>query len=222
MTFFSRTNLCKILFLFCIFFSYAEAHIPLVVNQVSLYDITPIKNPETSQAFYGVLDDKPHTYEIRSSEPFLLNIEILLPDIKGVSLAVSGIVIKEGGRPGQVNEVTRILGKDALWESFFEPWGGDRYLKGGTFSKNVEPGVYRIEVSTPDNHSPYVLVVGTEEEWGDVGYFELLGRIADVKTFYGKSRFMVIESPFAYVPFIFVGILTLGYLLYRRRTKSVQ
>ncbi len=217
---FSRIYIGSAFLFFLLPLSFASAHIPLVVSQATMHDITEIKNPEYSQAFYGVLDDKPDTYEIRSTTPFLLNVEILLPEMDGVSRTIAGIVIKESGRQGQVNEVARLLGKDSAWESFYEPWGGDRYLKGGMFSKEVEPGVYRIEVSTPDNHSPYVLVVGTEEEWGEVGYFEMLGRIADVKVFYGKSKFMLIQSPLAYIPLAVVLTIGLVYFLYRRKQRG--
>jgi hypothetical protein len=216
---FSRPQILKALFLLFLPVGFVSAHIPLVITQTNLHDITEITHPEISQAFYGKLDDKPHTYEIRNSEPFLLSAALLLPDIEGVSRNVAVIVIKETGRQGEVREVTRILGKDAAWESFFEPWGGDRYLRGGVFSSQVDEGVYRIEVSAPDNQSPYVLVIGSEEKWGDVGYFEMLGRIRDVKVFFGKSKFSIIESPLTYVPLLIL-FLGIAYLTFRRGRKS--
>ncbi len=192
------------------------AHVPTVVLQTSLHDVYSIDDPTLSQAFYGTQSGFPHTYEIRVKEPFLLRAEVLIPDTDKATENVTGIIIKETGRQGRVEEVARMLAKDASWESFYEFWGGDTYRRGGVFEREVEPGVYRIEVSTPDNESPYVLVVGTREEWGGVGYFEMVGRIADVKEFFGKSKFRIIESPLVYIP-LFIVTLAVLFFIYRRR-----
>ena len=113
-----------------------------------------------------------------------------------------------------MTEVARLLAKDATWESFYEPFGGDSYRKGGEYETDLEPGVYRVEMSTPDNLTKYVFVIGKNESSGGVGYFEMIGRIMDVKAFFGKSRIFVIESPYVYVP---IGILLIAYGVYRWR-----
>lgn len=195
----------------------AHAHVPLVVDQESLHDIVVIEDPELSQAFYGTLTDFPHTYEIRAKSPFHLYAEVLVPDMEGQENVVSGIIIKETGQKGRVEEVTRMLAKDATWESFFEPWGADSYRKGGTFERDVEPGVYRIELSTPNNHEKYVLVVGKREDFWSIGYFETVGRLMDVKEFFGKSKFRVIESPIVFVPLVLV--LAVFFIVWFRRRR---
>jgi hypothetical protein len=213
-------GLCAIVLFFGVALR-ADAHIPVVIEQATLHDITLITDPVLSEAFYGRLQDMPHTYEMRLRDPIDFKMEILLPDIEGVSKDISAIVIEETGNRGQVREVTRLLGRNATWDPFFEPWGGDRYLKGGEFSAHLEPGVYRIEMSTPDNNAPYVLVVGTNETWGDIGYFEMVHRIASVKNFFGKSELLVIESPLVYVPLLILCLLL--FMLYRKyvRTRRV-
>ncbi len=195
--------------------STAYAYIPEVIEQASLHDISTIDDPSLSQAFYGKLTGYPHTYEIRSKEPFELYVQILLPEIEGVSEELSGIVIKETGFRGRVSEVARLLGRDASWESFYEPWGGDYYRKGGELTQQVEAGVYRIEVSTPDNNTPYVLVIGKQEDSGGVGYFEMIKRIAAVKEFYGKSKFTVIQSPFVFGPLALMLVCGVAFYFYR-------
>lgn len=215
---------------YSIFFSFllmgsalpAYAHVPLVVTQDSLYDITTIEDPELSQAFYGSLADFPHTYEIRADEPFHLYAEVLVPDIESTQNIVNGIVVRATGQKGRVEEVARLLAKDATWESFYEPWGGDTYRKGAVFEKDLERGVYRIEVSTPDNRQKYVLVVGKREDSGGIGYFETIGRIADVKTFFGKSKIRVIESPLVYIPLLLSILLVVGLWYWRRRKKLLR
>jgi hypothetical protein len=197
----------------------AYAHIPHSVEQTSVIDIDPITDPTLSQAFYGTLDGFPHTYEIRAKEPFTLHVEVLIPDIESATENVSGIVIRETGKKGRVVEVARILAKDATWESFYEFWGGDTYRKGGVYEAEVEAGVYRIEVSTPENTAPYVLVVGNREEFGAIGYFETIRRLMEVKEFFGKSKFTVIVSPLVFIPLtILIGVVSILYW-YRRRTS---
>lgn len=200
----------------------AYAHVPLVVTQESLFDITTIEDPELSQAFYGSLADFPHTYEIRADEPFHLYAEVLVPDIESTQNIVNGIVVRETGKKGRVEEVARLLAKDATWETFYEPWGGDTYRKGAVFEKDLERGVYRIEVSTPDNRQKYVLVVGKREDSGGIGYFETIGRIAEVKTFFGKSKIHVIESPLVYIPLLLGVIVVVGVWIWRRRKALLR
>ena len=192
------------------------AHIPSLVSQSSLLDITQIEDPEVSRAYYGELNNFPHTYEIRSSEPFNLFVEITVPDIKTAKNNVSGIIVKELPRGG-VEEIARLEAKTASWESFFEPFGGDSYRRGSQFEGEVEPGVYRIEVHTPDNLEKYVLVVGKTERFGDGGIINFYKKLVGIKVFFDKSPLRVVESPFVYVPLSV--ILILGFLWFRKRSK---
>ncbi len=195
----------------------ASAHVPVIVSQESIKDIDTIEDPELSQAFYGELTGFPHTFEIRAKEPFTLSLQILQPDIESSIRNISGIAIKDLGRGKRVEEVTRLHARDALWESEYEPWGGDRYLIGPSFKQELSEGIYRIEIHTPDNLEKYVLVVGSREEM-TLGYFELIGRLMEVKEFFGKSKLRIVESPFVYVPLI-LSMLLIGYGVYRKRKK---
>ncbi len=206
-----------ILVLFLCVASFAYAHTPFLITQTSLHDIITIDEPENSRAFYGELTGFPHTYEIRAKKPFHLFAQVLVPDIESSKNNVSGIIIREVEGSGRVTEVARFLAKDATWDSFYEPFGGDSYRNGGTFEKDVDPGVYRIEVSTPDNLEKYVLAVGKIEGSGEIGYFETVRRIAEVKTFFGKSKIFVIQSPFVYVPLFVLILLGVAIWFYRRR-----
>ncbi len=196
----------------------AEAHVPYLISQTSLHDITQIEDPHISKAYYGTLEGFPHTYEIISTEPFLLFAEILIPDIHESEPIVSGIVIREVGTSGRVSEVDRLLATESEWNSFYEPFGGDSYRRGASILKEVEAGIYRIEVTTPNNDEKYVLVVGKEEKFGEIGYFETLKRMIEVKAFFGKSKLRIVESPFVYIPLV---ILCIGLLVwnYKRRHR---
>jgi hypothetical protein len=198
---------------------FAHASVPILIEQESIRDITPIEDPTLSQSLYGTLDGFPHTYEVRADEPFLLRAAVLIPDTSFARENVSGIIIREIGQQGRVREVTRMLAQDASWESFYDFSGGDSYRRGGVYEAEVEPGVYRIEVSTPDNQAPYVLEIGTRDEFGTIGYMERVKRLMEVKSFFGKSKIRIIESPYVYVPLL-VGVLIVVYWLWRRRRTS--
>jgi hypothetical protein len=210
---------CISVFFFSLLFGgigVADAHVPNMVHPESETDITVIEDPNLSQAFYGELINFPHTYEISSEEPFLLKVEVLAPDIKSSENIYSGIIVKMPEGKGRVTEITRLKAGDASWESKYEPFGGDSYRHGPSYETEVAAGTYRIEVHTPDNIGKYVLVVGAREEMS-IGYFEMLGRIIEVKRFFEKTPLLVVQSPFYYVP---LGLILIVYFLYRRTKNS--
>jgi hypothetical protein len=190
-----------------------------MTEQATARDITPITDFKTEQMYFGELDGFPHMYLIRSSEPFTLKAEILLPDIEKTPRDINGIIIRDTGFQGRIQEMTRMLAKDASWESFYDLWGGDRYLRGTTYKQDVESGVYRIEVSSPNNEGKYVLIVGNEDSFGSIGYFELIGRLSAVKSFFGKSPLRMIEAPLVFIPLL---LIVCGVLWWRlRRTRKI-
>jgi hypothetical protein len=164
----------------------------------------------------------PHTYEFTVTEKTPLFVEVLVPDIKSSTNNVSSIIVREADRGGRVTEVARLHAKDATWESFYEPFGGDSYRRGAQFEADIEPGKYRVEVHTPDNVEKYVLVVGKREEFSGLGYFALLGRIAEVKTFFEKPRISIVQSPLVYVPLIIIALVAGGVWYWRRRRDGVE
>ena len=184
----------------------ANAHVPVMVVPERVIDVQQIEDPEISRAYYGELTGFPHTFEITATKPFVLYAQVLEPDIDGVENNHSGIIIKERENGRGVEEVARLRSREASWESFYEPFGADRYLKGGQFEKEVAAGVYRIEVSTPVNKGKYVLSVGKIEDFSDVGYFETVANIYKVKQFFGKSPISMLVSPFIYIPLIVIGL----------------
>lgn len=207
--------------LICVVSETASAYFPLVVTQNTLHDIVTIQNPEESQTFYGQMLGFPHTYEIQTDTPLNLFVEISVPDIDSSTNNISGIIVQQVEGSGRVKEVARLYAKEATWGKYFEPVGGDTYRRGPQFEKEIPPGVYRIEVNTPNNIEKYVLTVGKKQNTKGVGYIEMIRRITSVKVFFGKSQFLIIESPFVYIPttILFLGI---GVFWFRRRRRSKQ
>lgn len=200
--------------------SLADAHWPIVRESVSQHAVETVRDPAWSRAYYGVLEGHPHTYEFTVAATSTIFIQTLLPDVPDdtVFTKPSGLLV-EVLASGRVAEIIRLTPGEANWESEFEPFGGDRYLQGPLFRDELAPGIYRFEVSTPDNMTKYVLAIGDEERWSGTNPLTLLGRIYQVKQFYGKPWYAVWQSPFYYVPtIILLGIL--GFWYYRRQRRA--
>ncbi len=210
---------CGTVFLCFSVFSQAEAHNPTIIETPAQNEVLPLHTPEISQALYGNLEGHPHMYEFMTSEKMTLFVEVLVPDTELARNNVSGVILRVNDN-GSVKDVARLRAREASWESFFESFGGDSYRRGSSYRGEIEPGLYRVEVSTADNIGKYVLVVGTVEEFSLGEYFSLIGKIADVKVFMGKSSFRVIESPLVYGPLLILFVVGVGVWFVRRRRRS--
>ncbi len=205
-------SVCVLLFVL----AYMYASVPRVIVPENVGDIHLIEDAEQKQIFYGDLNDFPHTYEVRVTEPITLYTEIRVPNISESENVISGIIIKEQKRGTRVLEIARLHAREGGWESIYDPYGGDSYRQGPSFETVLDVGVYRIEVHTPNNKEKYALHVGTNTNM-DLGYFELLGRLIEVKNFFGKSSFMLIQSMFVY-PLVVLVCTLLIYAWYGRRS----
>ncbi len=210
-----RIGLLVLLYVFLA--PHAEAYVPVLVEQETLSDITQIADPTLAQGFFGALDGLPETYEIHATETFTLYTHIRTPDLPANTNTVAGIIVKEQRRG--VSEVTRMHATDASWDVVYDTLTGNTYREGATFEQELGPGVYRIEVHTPDNAEKYVLMVGKRSDM-TLGYFTLLGRLVDIQRFNERSVLWVIISPYVYVPLLMMMCLGGGVWWYMRRRKE--
>lgn len=194
----------------------AAAHVPVLPQPSSYVDGYVITEPSISHAFYTELTGTPQTYLFTLSSDQPLFVELTVPDIKEARDNITGIIIRKSDN-GRYEEVARLNPQDATWESFFEVFGGDSYRRGASFDGDVKAGEYLLEVSTVDNLGKYVLVVGKEEDLSQVGLFETMKRIYQVKRYFGKPPIAVMQSPFYYVPFAAVVVLIAVIVWYRKR-----
>ena len=96
------------------------------------------------------------------------------------------------------------------WSSHKNKTYGMMMATSQSFEQPVEPGTYRIEVSTPTNQGKYLLHFGQGVEEG--GYFHQLQSARVVQKFYGYSVVKLLTSSLVYYP---LGILFLLFLLQR-------
>lgn len=194
------------------------AYVPEHIEQVSLHDITNVDDVVLSQVFFGELTGMPHTYEFVLDETRSVVLSLRTPPTASSTNSVSGIIIKVP-RKGRVEEVARLIGHDASWSRGKDDLTHDTYLQGPSYSGELTPGTYRVEVHTPDNMEKYMLVIGTDERM-TIGYFELLGRMLTIKDFYEVSRFTLVTSPYVYIPLVCLIFMSGGvWYAVRRRVQ---
>jgi hypothetical protein len=177
-------KLILILFLFMMF-GLVVAHQPRVgFDAGTLESPIEVEKPEISKAYYRELEGGPEYYEINSDQDFLLYLNILTPDIEG---ARKDFIVEVF----QNNEVIFTLNNNNNnnnWGEFYEPFGGDNYLKGPELEKQANAGTYLIKVSNPDNLGKYSLAVGKIESFPPIEIIKTIFSLPKIKKdFFNKS-----------------------------------
>jgi hypothetical protein len=169
------------------------------------YEVITIQNPETEQLLLGELEGDPEMFEIVSENPLTLTFEIRAVPESGASTEpqLSGIIVRQKDIRG-IEEVARLNATDSTWNVVTDKSTGLAYQAGGYYNEAVEPGTYRIEISSPANFGKYMLLVGSNTD--DKGYFASLPDIKMVYQFYGLSTIRMFSSPYIHYP---LGIIVL-------------
>lgn len=181
------------------------------------YEVVVVEGvPTTHQFLLGQLADYPEMYEVSHDAPFVLQAELRALPGATTTPALGGIIVRVLDRG--VEEVVRLEPGEAAWEKRRDAASGLAYLAGPGFSGEVPAGVYRIEVSTPDNQGQYILSLGTQPD--EVGYLESLAAVGTLYDFYGAWTLGMIRSPLLYQPLLIIlllGGLAVTYLRTRHR-----
>jgi hypothetical protein len=200
---------------FCLLFSaVAYAHQPRIVSQ----QLTIVENPEVSQAFYGELKGVPASFRISSDQPFQLYVQLLVPDIPGVSKDISAEVSSE-------KVSYKLDGTGYNWTSFYEEFAGDYYYGGPELNVSAEAGDYDIVVYSKDNEGKYVFVVGQKEEFPLKETINTIFVLPKIKQdFFGKPAYtaffnMIGLFIFGSVILAAVAIIAAIFLIRRYRRK---
>jgi hypothetical protein len=176
----------------------AHAHQPHIVTGS---DTTAVQNPEVSQAFYGKLDGKPHTFAISSSSQLDLYVSLLIPVAPGAADNISATITDASGKT-----IADIDGVNAPWKNFYEPFAGDDYKQGPEFEKQVQASDYSVKIHNTDNTGKYVVAIGKIESFPLSEIMHTIKTLPHLKTdFFGKSVFS------AY--FNYTGLFMLGMII---------
>ncbi|MFT5832388.1 MAG: hypothetical protein ACI9SY_000778 [Candidatus Paceibacteria bacterium] len=168
------------------------------------YEVFPVENVLPDQTSYlGTLDNYPVMYEVRSEEAFIFTAQLRQP-ASSPSEPLALLLIRRNDRGGGVTEIVRQNIDPADWSRERDSLVGMSFLTAEVLEIDVEPGIYRLEVSSPNNLAQYMLTVGDESI--ESGYFEQLGYARQTQSYFGYGFFTMLRSSLVYYP---IGILLL-------------
>lgn len=189
-------------------FSTAGAYTAVLEPVATPYEVVTINDdPMIERSILGELEGSPEMFEITSDVEFTLTVEIRALIESATSPEFAGIIIRQKESRG-VEEVARLWATDADWLRVVHKETGLPYYAGPFWSQVMPAGMYRIEVSTPENSGKYILVIGSQSDSN--GYLESIRNVALTYEFYEASTIRMFNSPYIHYP---LGILLLILLL---------
>ncbi len=195
----------------------ATAYNPTINETVIPYEVSVMSGDVEMQAEYlGELIGYPQMYEFAIGSG--RNLTLKLKQLENETpIPFSLIVVRENNNNGGVSEVGRLKAVDAEWTVTEDSVLGLSFLESKVFSSDIDTGIYRVEVSTPENFGKYLLVVGSEDN--EAGYFKTLGDIRAIQKFFDKSVFSLLKSSYYYYPLGILLLITLIWLTRRYRSE---
>lgn len=187
---------------------------PVISAPEKASEVLSIEQIELPQEYFGKLKGFPHTYEFVVGQTFPFKASVFVHDSPSQATDASLIVIKEERRG--VSEIGRTKGKNEGWGQEYDSILVESFKNGGYIESDLQPGVYRLEVSSPNNDAAYRLVIGTEKV--SRGYFENIGVLFEVKSLLGSSKLSTVRSPLVYWP-LMVAVILAGLYIHMYRKK---
>lgn len=173
------------------------------------YELLPMIVGDGFGEYLGELHNSPVAYEFALATTTVARF-VLTQTRKGDPEPLALLIVRELPN-GRVELVERMSAKNGEWKEFDDGWLGMSWWALSPVSVTLEPGSYRVEVSSPVNEGRYRLVVG---EVGWEGYGAMWGRIKTTNTFFGRGIGDWLESWFVLGH---VLLVVLGYLWFRNR-----
>lgn len=193
-----------------------------VTAVTSPYEIVPISaDTSIKHILLGVLEGFPVMYEIDVATTTTLSFQIdQLYQTDAEPIPFSLMLVRQNDDDGGVTEVARIKAKAEDWQVRKDEVLGFSLWEQEVSTTSVEPGIYRLEISTAVNQGKYRLVMG-EDLFDKTGYFSTLGQVRTTQKFFGFSIFRMLLSSYIYYP---LGILLLlhGFYWVNRYRKTFK
>lgn len=186
-----------------------SAYNPIVAEPPQAYEIIPIEgDPYVQREYLGTLNDFPDMYELTSDVAFTLLLKVRQRASAEAPFGL--IVVRQNDDDGGVTEVVRLNQPLEEWTTVSDSTLGMKFLEGETLSQELQPGTYRIEVSSPDNKGDYMLIVG--DELVRTGFLSTLADVYKVQRHFGYTPLHMLFSNYLYYLF---GIVLVSYGIYR-------
>lgn len=193
------------IFFFISFSTVAQA--AFLYEPLSDFDVKKLTDIQ-NETIYGILDGAPHTFTFSVREKMTLSIQVSVSE-KEEDKDVSLILVKQEKRG--VSEVGRMSGKNSEWIKEYSPTLAVTFIEGSELVYALDAGVYKIEVSSPNNDRGYRLVLGK----GKPSFFS---EIFTARKVFGLSVFSSIFSSYI-VSFL---LIVFGFIGYRKYKKYVS
>lgn len=198
--------------------SLSFAHQPRLVMGMENSEENPIlvETPEISQAFYGELNGSPGYYKLVSEKPFVLYVNVLVPDIENFrSYRFSAVVYDS-----EKNPVISINGNDFAWKRYFESFAGDWYLQGPETKKYVPAGTYYLRVFNSENIGKYSLAIGEEESFPPEEIINAIILVPEIKQKFFGYGFIESYLNFSGVAIVMLIAVIAIILIFLLRTRK--
>lgn len=202
-------------------YSTTYAASPIENKPVIPYEVMTINSQiENEQVYLGELVGDPHTLEFSIGAEMNLIVNLAQEVYEGGIEPLSIIVVKINDNKRGVKEMGRVKASDMVWAVEYESTLGLTLSRAETFSLELGPGIYRLEVSSAENRGKYMLTVGDKPnpEW----YFSTLADIRQIQSFFGHSFLRIFMSTYVFYPLGIVIMLGLIYFTWRHRGRLTK
>ncbi|MEK7462436.1 MAG: hypothetical protein AAB618_02580 [Patescibacteria group bacterium] len=198
--------------------SFAYAYNPIPAEPTEAYSLIEIEgDPYVERSYLGDLEDAPDMYELKTDVAITLKMQVMQRSNKKAQ-PFGLIIVRQNDIDGGVAEIVRQNEPLEKWTKERSQMLGMRFLTAPVLEKEITPGTYHIEVSTPDNKGSYMLLVG--EEPVSSGYFKALAQIFKTQHHFGFTPFHLIFSSYIYLTLVIIGIGYGSYRLKRYRKEK--
>lgn len=187
----------------------AAAFSPVVSEPSIPYEAMMIENvdPYKERILLGDLEQFPDMYELVFDKAVDFKIQLKQRNVG--TLSPFSLLMVKVNDDGSVSEVFRHQTPIEKWSYVNDMMLGFNLREDEPLMKNIEPGTYRIEVSTPVNEGAYMLILG--DETVKVNFFSTLGGIFETQQHFGFTWLRFLLSSYVHYPLgimvVLVGIL---------------
>lgn len=193
------------------------AYNPIIAEPDAVYEPILVEGDlYIEKNLLGKLEAAPDLYEFSSPVAFTFTVQVKQRD-SGAPIPFGLLLVRQNESNGGVTEVLRQNVSPEDWQQIRYISLGMTFLEAPKIERNLTPGTYRIEVNTPDNYGPYMLVIGEETVYsGPLARF--------IHVFITQRHFdvflpLAVLSPYVAIPtFLLVALL----LWFKRKWDSVK
>ena len=186
------------------------------------YEIIPVENDvAVATTYLGTLADYPVMYEFVVEEKAEFSAQLAQP--KGVPAEELGLLlIRRNDQGAGVKEIARQKTVREEWVQTRDSLLGLTLEQAEPLDVQLEPGTYRLEVSSPRNMTQYMLTIGQEPD--EVGYGAELSYVRQTQAYFGYSVITMLRSSLVYYPIGIIILLAAFYQTARfaRRRRDTQ